>query len=587
MAPEIESQAWGRVEKAALGALDGWGLACLIHEVYNAASSPAAQGRIPAALWALCQRLRAPDLGRRMTPSQFLQAGERPGGFLDSPFVTACRFIENIAIREDDERATFFANLDATISGFPAEFTKHKILPELLKLVEFGGIGRAGSGHDAKVLSSIVQIGKAMDEAEYNALVAPAIVQMFGSNDRALRFSLLEHMASFVCAIPPAVVAKKVFPDFMTGFMDAAPAIREATVKASLAVAPKLNQKTLNNDLVRQLVRLVGDPEPGIRTNALICVGKLCTAKPGALDLDAGGVTEASHRYVICPALMQALRDQFPPVRAASLAVVAACAPKWDALDIARRVIPAIAPLLVDGEKPVRTAALKALHAMEARVEAHAQTMPDTQIKKQPATATAAAAAAGTAAQTEAAASMAASPDGWGGWAVSSLSSTISGALSLASSLPIGQSLGTSPPATPTTGSDRATSTPAAPAQTSATAAPSARPASVAGKPPSGLRTVVTSPKPSTGAGWSFDDDGWGNGNDGWGLDDEDDLDAAEDTVAPAPPPPAAPAKPSLKLTKPPAPRTPSTTAAPRRTGLGAMKLGGQAKKSAVPDGLL
>ncbi|KAJ2682015.1 Nuclear aminoacylation-dependent tRNA export pathway component, partial [Coemansia spiralis] len=90
MAPEIESQAWARVEKGKIGALDGWGLACLIHEVYNGASRPAvqppAQGRIPAALWALCQRLRAPDLGRRMAPSEFLQAGQRPGAFLDSPF---------------------------------------------------------------------------------------------------------------------------------------------------------------------------------------------------------------------------------------------------------------------------------------------------------------------------------------------------------------------------------------------------------------------------------------------------------------------------------------------------------------------
>ncbi|KAJ1728942.1 Nuclear aminoacylation-dependent tRNA export pathway component [Coemansia biformis] len=604
MAPEMESQDWSRVESGKLGALDGWGLACLIHELYNGAAHSSAQmqtqGRIPAPLWPLCQRLRAPDLRRRMAPSEFLQAGQRPGAFLDSAFVNACRFIESIAVREDDERADFFANLDATISGFPLEFTKHKILPELLKLVEFGGIGRAGSGHDAKVLSSIVQIGKGMGDAEYNALIAPAIVQMFGSNDRALRFSLLEHMASFVQAIPPDLVAKKVFPNFATGFLDAAPAIREATVKASLAIAPKLSQKTLNNDLVRQLVRLVGDPEPGIRTNALICVGKLCTAKPGVLDLDSGGVSEASHRYVICPVLMQAMRDQFPPVRSAALAVVGACAPKWEAPDIACRVIPTISPLLVDSEKPVRTAAFKALHAMEARIESHAQTMPDTQAKKQQASGPGAAAGptAGVSAQTEAAASMAGSPDRWGGWAVSSLSSTISGALSLASSLPIGQALGsssTSPPPTPSTGEHRATSTPAALGRTPSATPVNSGPAAAPAKAAPTLKPTSPQPNAGTDTKWSFNDDDWGNGSDGWGLDDgDDDLDTEEGKPV-APLARATAAKPPLKPAKPVVQRPASstagsgqaTTAAPRRKGLGAMKLGGQPKKTTALDDFL
>ncbi|KAJ1931984.1 Nuclear aminoacylation-dependent tRNA export pathway component [Linderina macrospora] len=192
-------------------------------------------------------------------------------------------------------------------------------------------------------------------------------------------------MGSFTHAIPSSVVSKKVLPNFLSGFSDAAPAIREATVKASLAIAPKLPQKSLNTDLLKQLVRMIADAEPGIRTNTLVCIGKLCAAKEGVLDLDGEGVNENSYKYVIGPAVMQAFRDQFPPVRSAALAVAGACAPKWDALEIARRVIPSISPLLVDGERPVRTAALKTVQALVVRVEQHAQSMPDTAAKKPPA----------------------------------------------------------------------------------------------------------------------------------------------------------------------------------------------------------
>ncbi|KAJ2341602.1 Nuclear aminoacylation-dependent tRNA export pathway component, partial [Coemansia sp. RSA 2618] len=360
-APEVQggdNAAGGGANARRPGALDGWGLGTLIGESYNGEGRGDVQGGVPAALWAQRQQLRQADARRRMTAGQFLQAGERAGGALDSAFVRACRFLESVAVRDEAERAEFFGGLDAAVAGFPADFTRHKILPELLRLAEFGG---AGGGPDA-VLRSVGQIARGLDADDFAALVAPAAVRLFGSADRALRFALLEQAGALLGAMPEALVAKHVYADYATGFSDAAPAIREATVKAALAVAPRLSAKALNGDLMKQLVRAVADAEPGIRTNALICLGKLCTAR--GMALAGGGVSEASQRYVVCPALLQALRDAFPPVRSAALAVASACAPRWDAADIARRVIPAVAPLLVDGERPVRAAALKAVHAM-------------------------------------------------------------------------------------------------------------------------------------------------------------------------------------------------------------------------------
>ncbi|KAJ2845546.1 Nuclear aminoacylation-dependent tRNA export pathway component, partial [Coemansia brasiliensis] len=515
MAPEMAAQNWALVENGKVGTLDGWGLAVLIYEIYNGEPSAATQiqiqGQIPQSVWPLYRRLCATDVRRRATAAEFLQVGQQAGGFLDSKFVRACRFIENVAVKEEDERREFFSDLDTTIAEFPAEFTKHKILPELLKMIEFGGIG--SHEHDAKVLSSVIQIGKRMDEDEYNRLVAPAIVQLFGSNDRALRFNLLEHMGGFIESVPQSLVLKKVYPDFAAGFADGAPAIREATVKAALVLAPKLNQKTLNGDLMRQLVRLVADAEPGIRTNSLICIGKLCTARRSGIELEGDGVTESTLRFVVCPALLHALRDQFPPVRSAALSVASACAGRWDAVEVSRRVIPAISPLLVDGELPVRTAAFKAIGAMVARVEEYAKSMPET--SKGPTT------PGKPSVQTEAAASMAAA-DGWSGWAVSSLSSTITGALSLASSsLPIGQAQqGDRAPSAPTT---LASNQPSMSPRNSATAvsSPTASVSKPTLKTPQQQQSMAAEPEAN---GWGFDDN-WDDGNDAWGLDDDDDWD--------------------------------------------------------------
>jgi SCY1-like protein 1 len=52
--------------------------------------------------------------------------------------------------------------------------------------------------------------------------------------------------------------------------------IREQTLKAVASLAPRLDSKTINNSLLRNLTKLQLDPEPGIRTNTTICLVKLC-----------------------------------------------------------------------------------------------------------------------------------------------------------------------------------------------------------------------------------------------------------------------------------------------------------------------
>jgi hypothetical protein len=61
----------------------------------------------------------------------------------------------------------------------------------------------------------------------------------------------------------------------VSGFGDTTPIIREQTLKAVTALAPKLSSKIINNSLLRYLAKLQTDSEPGIRTNTTICLAKL------------------------------------------------------------------------------------------------------------------------------------------------------------------------------------------------------------------------------------------------------------------------------------------------------------------------
>ena len=75
----------------------------------------------------------------------------------------------------------------AESDDFPEDFFKVKVLPELLKSVEFGGGG-------AKPLSLVMRISAKLNEDEYSAQITPVIIRLFGSPDRALRVCLLDNL---------------------------------------------------------------------------------------------------------------------------------------------------------------------------------------------------------------------------------------------------------------------------------------------------------------------------------------------------------------------------------------------------------
>lgn len=130
-----------------------------MYEVFNAGafmnSDQLLQStRIPANMGASYKRLIQQNPKSRLSIAHFLDQGKRTGGFFDTPLIYVAEFVENMGVKSQAEREQFLGKLEDTGDQFPQDFFKTKILPELLKSVEFGG---------GRIISGVVNIGMVTD----------------------------------------------------------------------------------------------------------------------------------------------------------------------------------------------------------------------------------------------------------------------------------------------------------------------------------------------------------------------------------------------------------------------------------------
>jgi SCY1-like protein 1 len=80
-----------------------------------------------------------------------------------------------------------------------------KILPELLKSVEFGGGG-------PKALEVVLKISSSLASDDFDAKVTPVIIRLFGNPDRALRVCLLDGLPLIIDRLTQKIVNDKILP---------------------------------------------------------------------------------------------------------------------------------------------------------------------------------------------------------------------------------------------------------------------------------------------------------------------------------------------------------------------------------------
>ncbi|KAL4751467.1 hypothetical protein BDW72DRAFT_173429 [Aspergillus terricola var. indicus] len=399
--PEIVKGGWDAIKRHPLTAVDSYGLAILVFEVFNGnfTGEVGKTMNIPPSMHQSYKRLGTANPKIRLSPAHFVEQGKKSGGFFETPLIRLTDDIDSLGLKSDAEREEFLNELENLSEDFPEEFFKMKVLPELLKSVEFGGGG-------PKVLSAVLKIGGKLSQDEFNTKLTPVVVRLFGNPDRAIRVCLLDNLPFMAENLSQKVVNDKIFPQMTSGFTDAAPVVREQTVKAVLPIINKLSDRTINGELLKFLARTANDEQPGIRTNTTICLGKI-----------AKNLGQNSRAKVLVAAFTRALRDPFVHARNAGLLALSATLDIFSEDDCATKVLPAICPALLDREKLIRDQANKTLDLYLQRVRKFGHTMADTALPATNSDTPKDAARIGTS-----------NDKSWAGWAISSFTNKITAA---------------------------------------------------------------------------------------------------------------------------------------------------------------
>ncbi|TGZ57170.1 hypothetical protein CRM22_009998 [Opisthorchis felineus] len=343
--------------------VDSWGLGCFIWELFNPntslrdrsqLSSPDALQRLPASLVSSYRRLialngtvRGPK--RRLTVTQFLDQARNSDkqGFFVNEYVDTLLFLEEIQLKDPQEKTRFLSALTDQVSSFPDDVCRHKILPHLLNGLRYGSAG-------VEALIPILRLIPLLSSSEFESNVLPCLVKLFAAPERATRVRLLEQLPNFVKNLPPKAVESQIFTSVATGFSDANPVVREATVRAMVHLAPKLSAKLLNDTLPRYLIGVQAkDEQGGIRTNATICLAKLATQ-----------FSTQVQQGVLLNAFLRATRDQFVPARKAALSALAATQDLYKTDQLAGKLLPCLSFLTVDPEKSIRDDAFQSIYTV-------------------------------------------------------------------------------------------------------------------------------------------------------------------------------------------------------------------------------
>lgn len=84
-----------------------------------------------------------------------------------------------------------------------------KVLPELLKSVEFGGGG-------PKAFGLVMKIATKLPNEDFDSRVTPVLIRLFGNPDRAIRVCLLDNLPLMIDRLSQKVVNDKIFPQIVS-----------------------------------------------------------------------------------------------------------------------------------------------------------------------------------------------------------------------------------------------------------------------------------------------------------------------------------------------------------------------------------
>jgi SCY1-like protein 1 len=281
--------------------VDVYSLGVLLQEVFSLTGF-----EVPADLDQLCRRMMMSEARRRPSLALILKspcfAGER---------MQMMSTLDELLLKSNAEASEALAQFSTpeSISPISVELCSFKLMPcvgrilttalEEFQLRDSREAARQSIQNTLKLLSLLGGNGK-LSEAPFSRTCLAQVTTLWTLSDRAVRTALLRTLPAIVAFIPATVVNGKVFDSLLNGFADNNLKMREDTLKSLVCLLDKLDEKNLQDKLVRCMCGLQADAEAAIRTNATIFLGRI-----------APKLKDAIKAKVLCSAYAKAIKDPF------------------------------------------------------------------------------------------------------------------------------------------------------------------------------------------------------------------------------------------------------------------------------------
>jgi SCY1-like protein 1 len=109
--PEIVKSGWDTIKRHPITAVDAYGFGALIYEVFNGSFTTGEQvilaKNIPPSMQQSYKRLTNANPKARLSVGHFLEQGSRNGGFFDTPLIHVTQGVENLGMKNEQEREEF------------------------------------------------------------------------------------------------------------------------------------------------------------------------------------------------------------------------------------------------------------------------------------------------------------------------------------------------------------------------------------------------------------------------------------------------------------------------------------------------
>jgi hypothetical protein len=330
--------------------------------------------------FSVCSCFQSAEPRRRPSAPQFLRSA-----FVNRPAVKRLAYLaEEWNVQQPEAKATWLQDWAKENPSPPkGDLIALKLIGVLkheLELVTGGSGASSGAGAGQSSASTVAPNARAIvalcvpplldlvesqDDASARARVGPLMVSLLTMNDRGVRVMLLTKVTAVAKLLDEVTINTRLFDPLCAGFNDAAPQLRELTLKGMVVFTDKLNEKNMNDKLIRHLARLQADPEDSIRTNTIIFMGKI-----------ASKLKPAVREKVLLPSFARGIKDPFPAARLAGLRATAACASHFSVAEVCVKVLPAVMPCLIDPHSAqVRDAAFSCMDAYMSRLKLNSDEM--------------------------------------------------------------------------------------------------------------------------------------------------------------------------------------------------------------------